>query len=405
MYNVLIVDDEKSVCEGLSVIIDWEKYGFKVLNTAVNGKDALEKLQYDRYNLVITDIRMPVLNGLELIKAIRVQNPNINVLIISGYSNFSYAKQAIVYGVKGYLLKPIDRDYLTQHVLDIKEKLDSELTNKKIIKEIMNIAVDKLLLDFVSGSLAEKKFFEQMMKQGIPMEGSCFNVALIEIEDFLSRVERDLEEANLIKFSVRNIVEEIVQQEQVGIVYEDVCGTLGILFYGEQFELKCKDIEIVLEFIHSSIEKFIKLKINIGFGSTVKTAIQLKECRKQAMSVLERTRIQPDSKDSSSHLMNQIKKYIDNNYSDDLSLKSIASFFYMSPAYLGRIFKNMIGETFSDYLNKIRIAEAKKLILTEESKVYEIILKVGYNNPEHFYRQFKRYEGISLADYKRNVRK
>jgi two-component system response regulator YesN len=110
-------------------------------------------------------------------------------------------------------------------------------------------------------------------------------------------------------------------------------------------------------------------------------------------------------KDKSSNIINQIKNYIDKKYSEDLSIKSIAGVFYLSPAYLGRLFKNNTGEAFSDYLNKVRISKAKKMIISEDSKVYEIIEKVGYNNHEHFYRQFKRYTGISFAEYKESIKK
>src|SRR5665647_69229 len=124
MYNVLIADDEPAVREGLSIMIDWNSYGFTISNTAQNGRDALEKLTSDSYNLVITDIRMPVLNGLQLIKEIRDKSTDTKIMVISGYSEFEYAKRAIEYGVKAYLLKPINRDELLMNILNIRVELD-----------------------------------------------------------------------------------------------------------------------------------------------------------------------------------------------------------------------------------------------------------------------------------------
>ena len=99
MYNVLIVDDEPRICAGLKVFIDWETYGFKVIETAQDGEDAIDKLKKNRYNLVITDIRMPEVDGLELIKEVYNHNSSVKLLIISGYNNFEYAREAMKYGV------------------------------------------------------------------------------------------------------------------------------------------------------------------------------------------------------------------------------------------------------------------------------------------------------------------
>ena len=103
-------------------------------------------------------------------------------------------------------------------------------------------------------------------------------------------------------------------------------------------------------------------------------------------------------------VFNQVKKYIDDNYYKDLSLKSLAENFYMNPAYLGRLFKNNMGENFNDYLNKIRISELKKRILQKDSKIYDLISEVGYSNHEHFYRQFKHFEGVSFVHYKESIK-
>lgn len=528
MYNVLIADDEPKVCKGLRSIIDWGKYGYNVIDTAEDGEDALEKLNKGRYNLVITDIRMPVLNGLELIKKIQAQNPDIKILIISGYSDFAYAKQAIEYGVKGYLLKPVNREDLIEHIVKLKDELDNELNNRKYIRENANIAIDKFLLDFVTGNLTENAINEKIKSVGISIRSDCYCIALIEIDSFNNLVEKNLEDANLLKFSIRNVVEEIVNEKQIGFVYEDTYGILGILFCGEKFISENNgNISAFLEYIQLNILTYIKTSVTIGYGSIVKSAYQVKDSRKQAQFALHKGilsdgnkivcyvqenglngnhilkmkwdnqrllsaiemfdeksikteinsfmdevshyRITKDimqtmlynfvftictavrkyngdavgifsqneiydlenykldysrlkewllskcivtceyladlQKNKSSNIINQVKIYIDKNYSEDLSLKSIAGIFYLSPAYLGRLFKNGIGEAFNDYLNKVRISEVKKMVFTEDSKVYEIITKVGYNNHEHFYRQFKRYEGTSFAEFKETVRK
>lgn len=226
MYNILIADDEPAVYEGLSILIDWEKYGFHVTNTAEDGEDALEKIKTGRYNLIITDIRMPVLDGLELIKAIKEQNSSTKILITSGYSDFSYAKKAIEYGVKGYLLKPVDREDLIKYIIKIKEELDSELLSTKSLRDNTNMAKDKLLMDFVSGNLTVKSIDQKISDVGISIESEYYYLALIEINNFNAMVDKNLDDANLIKFGIRNIVEEIVNEKKLGYVYEDSYGVL-----------------------------------------------------------------------------------------------------------------------------------------------------------------------------------
>ncbi len=525
MYNVLIVDDEPRICAGLKVFIDWEAYGFKVIETAQDGEDAIDKLKKNRYNLVITDIRMPEVDGLELIKEIYNYNSSVKLLIISGYNNFEYAREAMKYGVRGYLLKPLNRDDLLQHVLNIKDELDKEVEN--MIKDRGNnsIRLNKFLFDVANGNLAQKDISVKMQEYRMDMSKGGFLLALIEIEDYYHTFESNLEEANLVKFGLRNIVEEIILQKKIGYVYEDINNTLGIIFFSYMSGLSEETVKSCLQNICNCIKQYLKININIGYGNCVKKLEVIKESRKQAQIALERRiilgkenvipyssvmvneksildlkwrsenllaaievadknkieaevdlviseicrkcfpnevinaiayniileicamiksyngeAVQVIKKEDvniinssfrtieqlkdwlmsiciktcdyklelqeckSSSVFTQIKKYIDDNYYNDLSLKSLAEIFYMSPAYLGRLFKNNMGESFNDYLNKVRISEVKKRFLQEDSKIYDILAKVGYSNHEHFYRQFKRYEEKSFAEYKESIR-
>lgn len=126
MYKVLLVEDEAVIREGLKKLVEEVVEGFEVAAQATNGKVALEHLAVWLPDLLITDIRMSELNGLDLIKRVREQYPELPVLIISGYSDFEYAKQALRYGVSEYLLKPIDRLELAQFLDKLKRKWEAE---------------------------------------------------------------------------------------------------------------------------------------------------------------------------------------------------------------------------------------------------------------------------------------
>ncbi|MFC9712119.1 response regulator [Paenibacillus sp. NPDC056933] len=110
MYKVFLVDDEPSIREGLTTIIEWEKYGFQVVGTAASGREAITRFEELEPDLTIIDIRMPGMTGLDVIEEVRHHHPGSHFLILSGYADFDYAKKAISFGVDGYLLKPVDEE-------------------------------------------------------------------------------------------------------------------------------------------------------------------------------------------------------------------------------------------------------------------------------------------------------
>ncbi|MFC5649095.1 response regulator [Paenibacillus solisilvae] len=131
MYKVLITDDEPTIREGLRTLIDWEHYGYQVVDTAANGKDALIKYDLYKPDLMIVDIRMPGMSGLELIEKLRQDYHEPHVLILSGYADFDYAKKAIKLNIDGYLLKPVDEDELIDYLLRLQAQLNRESEAKR----------------------------------------------------------------------------------------------------------------------------------------------------------------------------------------------------------------------------------------------------------------------------------
>ena len=123
MLNILIADDENKVCQLIKSLVDWEALDMRVIATAENGIEALEKIRELTPDIAITDIRMPGYDGLELVRLAKETNPRTEFIIISGYRHFEYAQSAIRYGVNSYLLKPIKKDELTDTLTRLGEKL------------------------------------------------------------------------------------------------------------------------------------------------------------------------------------------------------------------------------------------------------------------------------------------
>ncbi len=127
MYRVLLVDDEPLIRQGLKYILPWEEYGVEIAGEAENGQEALKYFE-EGYSgkhpqILVTDVKMPVMNGLQLIKTLRERGINVRVIITSGFDDFVYAKEALKYGVENYIVKPINREELSQTVLSVIEKL------------------------------------------------------------------------------------------------------------------------------------------------------------------------------------------------------------------------------------------------------------------------------------------
>lgn len=110
MYKLLIVDDEKFEREGMAEFISWDHYDIEVVGTAWNGQEGYEKVQEQKPDIVLTDIKMPVMDGLGLIRKLKTEYPDIEIIVLSGYGEYEYTSKAMEYGIKHYVLKPCDEE-------------------------------------------------------------------------------------------------------------------------------------------------------------------------------------------------------------------------------------------------------------------------------------------------------
>lgn len=131
MYQLIIIDDEENICQGTAHIFPWDMVGLQVAATFTSGKQALEYVHKNHVDVILTDIRMPLMSGLEIAKEINLFNPDIKVVFMSGFSDFNYMKEALLHSVSDYLLKPIRYDELLTCFQRIKEQLDSKLCIKE----------------------------------------------------------------------------------------------------------------------------------------------------------------------------------------------------------------------------------------------------------------------------------
>ena len=157
MLKVLLVDDEPFIMQGLKVIIDWENEGFEIAGTASNGKEALQFLENENVDLVIADIRMPEMTGLELLETLRKdKKSDVYFVILSGYADFSYAQQAMQNDCTDYILKPVDKEMLLKvlnKVLVLKKREKTRST--RITKKMKQAYLARHLISLIQGKYDE----------------------------------------------------------------------------------------------------------------------------------------------------------------------------------------------------------------------------------------------------------
>ncbi len=174
MIKVLIVDDEPFIRQGLKILIDWESYDCKVVDEASNGKEAIHILQSKEIDLIITDIKMPEMNGLEFIGYVREQiSEHIRFIILSGYYEFNYAKQAIKYKATDYILKPIQKEDLINILVRVRKDLEIYKQEEKA-KQIQNrIIYDRNLMNLIYGNY-EQSHLEYVKRYIIGSKEMCY---------------------------------------------------------------------------------------------------------------------------------------------------------------------------------------------------------------------------------------
>lgn len=180
MYKVLIVDDESLIRDGLKCIMDWEAMGFCVCGEASNGEEALRLILSLQPDLVLMDIRMPKMQGLEVVKAVRQQDFKGRFIITSGYSDFKYAQEAMRYGVEFYLTKPIEEEELSTSVHKIKLSLDSEVRSSDNLELLKKKAKNVILKELLTGKEGVPDSLDEADIADLELDADIYQVVIYE---------------------------------------------------------------------------------------------------------------------------------------------------------------------------------------------------------------------------------
>lgn len=346
MIKTMLVEDERVLLEDLLTIINWQGEGFAIVATANNGKQGLRKYEQHLPELIITDIRMPVMDGLSMMKSIRRANPAVQFLILSAYSEFDYAKEALRMGAEDYILKTeISESYL-------KEKLNQIRISMANRTDMLYDATEKKLLSLISnpGSFCSLPDSQEPSPT--------------DIADALDKIFHPLD----------TLPEEALLRQLVHFLLPAVQKQYDDMMLSDKYrQPSLKSLTDVRCWLMDEIVEIIHLKEMIfhhAYSPVIINAVD----------------------------------YIRQHYPDpDLKISLIADHIGLSSGRFSVLFKKEMGKTVNDFLTELRITEAKKLLSSGKYKVYEVTEMVGYRTSQYFSQIFYQYTGQYPNQYRRRL--
>ncbi|RAI93585.1 two-component system response regulator YesN [Paenibacillus pabuli] len=290
MYRVLLVDDEEDVREGLVVEVDWEALDLRIVGLAENGREALEMAERVEPDIVVTDISMPFMDGLELARRLRERNPLMKVVILTGYDEFDYARQAVSLSVDEYLLKPFSAGHLTELLTRLRAQMAADVAEREDVQQLRDhyyTSLPLLQADLMATLLHRQKspeYIHGKAKQcGLDLHGERYGVSVLT----LHMDGEQSADAELKQFAALNIAAEVwtehgaghafMHQETIVLLYVDQWG-------GEDGE---KRQQQALENVMRSINHYLRIPATVGSGSIVNTLAGVKHAYEDALLALD----------------------------------------------------------------------------------------------------------------------
>lgn len=360
MIRVMLVDDEPFILEGLSVLIDWEKYGCLIAAMASNGEEALEYLKQGDIDLVITDIKMPVMTGMELMHVVREEGiSSAYFVILSGYNDFRYAQAAIRYEALDYLLKPVSASSLIEVIGKVKSK-------KKTVQS-------STLAEYESP--AEPEYSTVLFKD--------------ELDGITAGIEHNDRDA-----TNRKIDELFAKVNSEGVVISERAINVNKNY------LVFRLLHLAVELDESINQEVVMMYISDNIlmnGTDMGSILHLKQFAGEYAAYLASLRGKV-----SKGMLHDIEKELNLNYAQNISLKEMAAKYYVNSSYLGQLFRKQYGMSFREYLNSVRINQAASMLLKTDKKIGSIAEDVGYHDTDYFINKFIAIKGCTPSKYRKN---
>lgn len=388
MWNLLVVEDESIVRVGLRFMVNWEKYGVIWKAEASGSDEALRILEWEDIHIVLLDIRMPGMSGLELAKEIKESKPHVQVIFISSYDDFHYAKEAIRIGAVDYLHKAtLDEEEVAAALGKAVEKLEQTQESKR---QMTQEERNEYLLSLLDAYTFPEGPIWPELTEAI---GERFRLVVFRKRD--DAIQRDDEHETLKFLSIQYLIEEYVSKDWGGIVFRR--GHREVLWLAPHKPLSeslPSDITRYVDNLRHKVLELLGVALIYSASPDYDDPAQLPEAYMQALLR------SPMHEQTDNLIVRKAKEYVDRHLVEDISLAKVAQAIHASPGHLSRVFCREVGENFSEYVIRNKMEYAQKLLRDTNRKVYEIAADIGYSNPHYFSKLFKERTGVTPLDYR-----
>lgn len=378
MFRVLLADDEVLALEGLQTLIDWNKCGFEVAAVARDGKQALAQLCEIQPDLVVTDLYMPLLDGLGLMEAARQEGYTGEFLIVSGYSEFSYAHRALSLKAAGYLLKPIDTEEAEKVVQSVYQKLSNRRANtkrKEAFCDYRSQVNQALTLAWSDAVCLPDDAHWQLITWGPPIP---YEVSLALVEEAarcgVTATLHIIREEEWLVLQAEQPIDASLLERIVQRVQQE-----GRNAYLLPSELKPHQFFTAREAFQNRRQKENKLADMLPREKL--NRLSAHKSHESAVEALLRMAKEPGG--------------------ETLTLESAAQKIGYNTAYLGRLFKKEMHQSFQNYMKHLRLTKIAQALLEQpEISAQELALQAGFYDYPTFYKWFKSKYGCSPDQYR-----
>lgn len=398
MHRVLIVDDEPLIRRGLIETIDWEELGFEVADEAGNGEVALEMVRKLRPELLITDIKMPIMDGIRLMEAIRKEEHKLRIIVLSGYNDFEFLRKAIQLNVDNYLLKPLKQKELNEVLKMVATHIEEDYMSRRQLYHGLRSLKSNTLNRLIQNNISYSEFKEKRQMCDIQVEDENMTIIVGVTKESVDQLQQ---------FSMVNVCNETFSY---GEVFSDERGNVIFIAPDSRIMRENGEQKVIREEILKEIKANVKEYVGIELDFSYKKLQHMKEIADAYHHMVKNQEegkekeIQEWHKEGdsvkSNRLVEEILAYCREHHYENLSLKGIAEYFDINASYLGQLIKKSKGISFTEFMNKYRIEKAIEYLKTTNLKVYEIAEEVGYTNYQYFIKMFKKHTGNTPSDYK-----
>ncbi len=356
MYKLAIVDDEKWTRDLVRNLGNWDELGIEIAGEADDGRSAMELLKSIRADIIVLDMRMPEVDGVELLKQLEQVQPCIKKIVVSGYDDFEYTKQAIRSKVNEYILKPFDSDDINNALKRCVEEIEAEREGQaNIIYELTQSVRTDVLKLIVKYKKIIFTLLNELNGEAVKSTTAMFCSELEALEG--------------------------IDSAELSRVYAEF-----IFLIKEQITERGYELDEVL----ANIDRFSSEN---DLPMTVKGLLE-RLCNLFELVVLSSVnRRKKDNRNT----IGMVKDYVDLHFTEKITLESLSNTFFISKEHLSRTFKGTYGKNLTDYIIELRMQKAREIILSSKLSIKSVSEMVGYTDILYFHKLFKKYFGISPA--------